>query len=141
MPTSLFLRMLRLLMLSNRLIKKTVDVLLRETPFDLDFGNFISQALVTELNAEHYVYRSKHSFSVCSGLNNVCYDSDKLFDLLITYQNERTQKLHFIFLTAFVAENSPLDLIIGRSSIKKHRLILIPLTTRGLYQKESPLIR
>ena len=36
-------------------------------------GNFISQALVTELNAEKYVYRSKHSFSVCSGLDNVCY--------------------------------------------------------------------
>ena len=84
-------------------------------------GNFVSQQLVTELDAESYVYHSKRSFSVCSGLDNVCYDSNKLIDLLITYQNERTQKLQSIFLTAFVAENSPLDLIIGRASIKKHR--------------------
>ena len=84
-------------------------------------GNFISQQLVTELDADSYVYHSKRSFSVCSGLDNVCYDSNKLIDLLITYKNEQNQKLQSIFLTAFVAENSPLDLIIGRSSIKKLR--------------------
>ena len=39
---------------------------------------------------------------------------------MITYLNERTQKHQSIFLTAFVAENAPLDLIIGRSTIKKH---------------------
>ena len=83
-------------------------------------GNFISQTVVTELDAGNYVYRSKHSFSVCSGLDNVCYESDKLINLLITYKNERSQKLQSIFLTAFVAQNSPIDLIIGRSSIKKH---------------------
>ena len=72
------------------------------------------------MNANNYVYRTKHSFSVCSGLDNVCYDSDKLVNLLLTYKNEQTQTQQSIFLTAFVAENSPIDLIIGRSSIKKH---------------------
>ena len=50
----------------------------------------------------------------------MCYDSDKLVNLLLTYKNEQTQTQQSIFLTAFVAENSPIDLIIGRSSIKKH---------------------
>jgi hypothetical protein len=86
-------------------------------------GNFISQTVVTELNGDDYVYRSKQSFSVCSGLDNVCYESDKLINLLITYKNERSQKLQSIFLTAFVAQNSPIDLIIGRSSIKKHNFL------------------
>jgi hypothetical protein len=83
-------------------------------------GNFVSQALITELEAEKYVYRSKRHFSVCSGLDNICYDSNKLINLIITYKNEQTHKPHSIFLTAFVAQNSPIDLIIGRSSIKKY---------------------
>ena len=58
-----------------------------------------------------------------------CYDSDKLVDLLITYLNERTQKHQSIFLTAFVAENAPLDLIIGRSTIKKTIFILVIIVT------------
>jgi hypothetical protein len=97
--------------------KKTVQALLDTGSLA---GNFISQAIITDLMAENYVYRTKRSFSVCSGLDNVCYDSDKMINLLFTYNNERTQKLQSIFLRAFVAQNSPIDLIIGRSSIKKH---------------------
>ena len=67
-----------------------------------------------------YVCSTKSHFSVCSGLDNTCYSSNKMLDLYITYVNEISKQNNTILLTAFISENSPIDLIIGRSTIKKN---------------------
>ena len=113
--------------------KKTVQALLDTGSLA---GNFISQAIITDLQAENYVYRTKRTFSVCSGLDSVCYSSDKMINLLLTYNNERTQKIQSIFLKAFVAQNSPIDLIIGRSSIKKHHF---PTSNPSHFMSSAPV--
>jgi len=83
-------------------------------------GNFLSDRVVNELDASHYVYHSKNKFSVCSGLDNTCYESNDLLDLFITYIDERNNNKKSINITAFISKNSPIDLIIGRSTIKKY---------------------
>jgi hypothetical protein len=83
-------------------------------------GNFLSDRIVTLLNASSYIYHSKTDISVCSGLDSTCYKSNELLDLVISYDDEINNKKHSIFITSFISRNSPIDLIIGRATIKKH---------------------
>jgi hypothetical protein len=98
--------------------KTTVDTLLDTGSLA---GNFLSDRVVRTLEAEQYIYTSKANLSVCSGLDNTCYSSNKLLDVYITYENEHNKLKHTILITVFISENSPIDLIIGRATIKKHR--------------------
>jgi hypothetical protein len=86
-------------------------------------GNFLSDRIVGLLDASDYIYHSKKAFSVCSGLDNTCYESNDLLDLLITYLDERNNKKLSIFITAFISKNSPIDLILGRASIRKFNFV------------------
>ena len=74
--------------------RKTVSALLDTGSLA---GNFLSSRIVEILNAFPYVYSTKSHFSVCSGLDNTCYSSNKMLDLSITYVR-RTIRFSLPFL-------------------------------------------
>ena len=83
-------------------------------------GNYVNTRVVEALKAENYVYLAKTPISVCSGLDNVCYTTNKMLDILVTYVHEITKSKISISLSTFISPSSPIDLIIGRATIKKH---------------------
>ena len=69
------------------------------------------------------VINSAAKLSVCSGLDNTCYDISKSVIISVNYLNERLNKISTFEIKAVIVENSPLDLIIGRATIKKLSLV------------------
>ena len=69
------------------------------------------------------VINSAAKLSVCSGLDNTYYHIFKSVIISANYLNERLNKLSTFELKATILETSPLDLIIGRATIKKLSLI------------------
>ena len=69
------------------------------------------------------VINSAAKLSVCSGLDNTCYDISKSVIISVDYLNERLNKLSTFEIKAIILETSPLDLIIGRATIKNLSLI------------------
>ena len=81
-------------------------------------GDFVSGALVKRLNGGHYVYKSRQSLTVCSGLDNTCYENKEMIDVGINFATEKNKNM-FIFLSARISSFSKIDIIIGRNSLKK----------------------
>ena len=61
--------------------------------------------------------------TACSGLDNTCHDFSKSVIISVNYLNERLDKLSTFEIKAIILETSPLDLIIGRATIKKLSLV------------------
>ena len=61
--------------------------------------------------------------SVCSGLDNTCYDISKSVIINVNYFNERLNNINAFEIEAIILDTSPLDLIIGRATIKKLGLV------------------
>ena len=103
------------------------------------------QALMGKAKKYHTtpVIHSTAKLSVCSGLDNTCYDISKSVMISVNYFNERLKNINTFEIKATILDTSPLDLIIGRGTIKKLGLVhqvpsqfhnigkvLIPLSTR-----------
>lgn len=79
-------------------------------------GDFISQALVSKMCADDFVYTSTLPLNVCSGLDNTCYLRDKVIDIgLIFVTSDLVIKT--LFLTLRIIPSS-IDLILGRHTLK-----------------------
>ena len=60
--------------------------------------------------------------TVCSGLNNECVKINTILLLRVTFFNEILNKNTSFDIEATIRKNTPIDLIIGRNTIKKHKL-------------------
>ena len=85
-------------------------------------GGFVARRIVDRFNINP-VINSAAKLSVCSGLDNTCYDISKSVIISVKYLNERLNKLSTFEMKAIILETSPLDLIIGQATIKKLSLV------------------
>ena len=85
-------------------------------------GDFVARRIVDRFNIKP-VINSAAKLSVCSGLDNTCYDTSKSVIISVNYFNERLNKISTFEIKAIILETSPLDLIIGRATIKKLSLV------------------
>ena len=86
-------------------------------------GVFVARMIVDRFNMKP-VINSAAKLSVCSGLDNTCYDISKSVIISVNYLNERLNKINTFEIKAIILETSPLDLIIGRATIKKLSLVM-----------------
>ena len=84
-------------------------------------GNFIAKRVVSQLKLEHHVVSNK-SRTVCSGLDSKCYDISNTLALYVFYFNELLKNVTYFKVNAIILESSPIDLLIGRKTIKKFDL-------------------
>ena len=84
-------------------------------------GDFVAYRCLLNLKLESFIKTSKKRV-VCSGLDNQCYDISSSIALRIFYFCEKLSKIAHIDITAIVLQSSPIDLILGRKTIKLHKL-------------------
>ena len=84
-------------------------------------GDYISKSIVDSLNASHLLFNV--STTICSGFNNQCQNNFQALKINLSFLNEITSSLEHIITTVIVLKDSPIDLIIGRETIKKQSLI------------------
>ena len=84
-------------------------------------GDFIAKRVVTKLKLEHHVVSNK-SRTVCSGLDSKCYDISNTLALHAFYFNELLKNVAFFKINGIILESSPIDILIGRKTIKKFDL-------------------
>jgi hypothetical protein len=82
-------------------------------------GDFISHSFLIQLHGTDYVYHKKRSITVCSGLDDHCFETNAVVDLCLVFSSELNKEI-IIFITAFVSRDSKVDLILGRQTLKKH---------------------
>ena len=81
-------------------------------------GDFVAERIVDKYNIKS-VLHSTAKLSVCSGLDNTCYDISKSVIISVNYFNERLNNINTFEIRAIILGTSPLDLIIGRATIRK----------------------
>lgn len=86
-------------------------------------GDFISQEIIEIFDLNSYVTQDISSKKVCSGLDNSCSLSVGSLTASVSFINELTNKSEILILILKILKNSPIDLIIGRESIKKFDLV------------------
>jgi transposase InsO family protein len=84
-------------------------------------GNFISASAVSRSRISFAIMHD--SKRVCSGLDNSCIILDKSIELFVHLRCDNNLTIHHSFkMKFFLLEDSPVDLIIGRDSIKEYDL-------------------
>jgi hypothetical protein len=82
-------------------------------------GDFIRHNTLTLLGGIGLEYISPEPLRVCSGLDNACYDSTHVVDVLVSFIECNIK--HTFILTNRISLNGKVNLIIGRDSIKQKR--------------------
>ena len=85
-------------------------------------GDFVARRIVDRFNIKP-VIKSACKLSVCSGLDNTCYDISKSVIIGVNYLHERLNRIKTFTIKAIILDTSPVDLIIGRATIKKLSLV------------------
>ena len=102
-------------------------------------GDFISQQLVDRYNFPSNTVSTPSI--VCSGLNNNCIDLFKTVSLTVLFTNEITSKINTFSINAFILKDTPIDLIVGLSTIKKHSLFqAVPSLVSTYVRKPEPAL-
>ena len=86
-------------------------------------GDFVARRIVDRFNIRPIIH-STSKLSVCSGLDNTCYDISDSVIVSVNYLNERVNKINTFTIKAIILDSSPVDIIIGRATIKKLSLVL-----------------
>ena len=73
-------------------------------------GDFISERIVDNNN-------SINTYTVCSGLDNQCYDIRNSIPLRVSFFNEAINNSDPFYINAIILKGTPIDLIIGRETI------------------------
>jgi hypothetical protein len=84
-------------------------------------GDFVASRTVKELHLDPFILTDRSKL-VCSGLDNSCYDVSSYIALLVSYFSETLNKYVTIELKATIFNSSPIDLVIGKDSIRKYNL-------------------
>ena len=85
-------------------------------------GYFVARRIVDKYNIKPVIH-STAKLSVCSGLDNTCYDMSKSVMISVNYFNERLNNINAFEIKAIILDTSHLDLIIGRARIKNLGLV------------------
>ena len=107
-------------------------------------GDFVAKRIVDKYNIKPNL-QSTAKLSVCSGLDNTCYDMSKSVIVGVNFFNERVKKIDNFEIKAIILDSSPLDLIIGRSILSKSMgssvrfRVNSKTSMRCLYQRITPL--
>ena len=78
-------------------------------------GDFVARRIVDKYIKP--ILQSTAKLSVCSGLDNTCYDISKSLIVSVNFFNERVNKINNFEIKAIILDSSPLDLIIGCSTL------------------------
>jgi transposase InsO family protein len=84
-------------------------------------GDFIANRVVQALKLQHFVNKQKSKY-VCSGLDNKCYNICSTIALQVEYFSEKLNKLVSIKINPQVLDFSPIDLVIGRNTIRQYSI-------------------
>ena len=80
-------------------------------------GDFVSLCVLKDQKLDTCI-QTNGSKLVWSGLDNTCYDVSSTIPLQVSYFSENLNKYALIDLQATVLNSSPIDLVIGRDTIK-----------------------
>ena len=83
-------------------------------------GDFISEKTVNKFNFTPT--QTNLQLTVCSGLDNTCHNLNTKVDLGVTFYNELLNNNDTFDISAVILKETPVDIIIGRETIKKHKL-------------------
>ena len=83
-------------------------------------GDFIAEDIVVRYNLKPVL--SDTSYTVCSGLDDCCLKSNTKLLLRVTFFDESSNRYDNFDIKAHILKATPVDLIIGRDSIKKFNL-------------------
>ncbi len=86
-------------------------------------GDFISQEIIQDFSLNSFVKLDTSNKKICSGLDNSCSLSLGSLTASVMFINELNNKPKILILILKVLKNSPIDLIIGRESIKRFNLV------------------
>ena len=104
-------------------------------------GNFVAMRVIKNFHLEDFIINS-NTLTVCSALNNKCYNISKSILLNLTYFSERLNKNTFLKIQAIILNDSPVDLVIGRQTIRESNIFLeLPsqLTSTNLVPRAATL--
>ena len=92
----------------------------------LDSGSlardFVAKRVVSQLRLEHPTVTNK-SRTVCSCLDSKCYDISDTLALYVFFISMNFYKnVAYFEINSIILESSPIDLLIGRETIKKFDL-------------------
>jgi hypothetical protein len=79
----------------------------------------MSQEMVYKLKASHLVVNT--NTTICSGFNNDCSENFPALLVNISYFDEITKKIKAFQTNVFILPKSPIDVIIGRNTIKQQQ--------------------
>ena len=89
-------------------------------------GNFVAFRVLDSFSLiPHIKKNSKKLCSVCSGLDNQCHDVSDTIDLTLSYFCLDLNKYSSFQISAYVLHKTPIDLIIGRKTIRDLNLFSI----------------
>jgi transposase InsO family protein len=86
-------------------------------------GDFISQEILENFSLNSFIQLDNSNKKICSGLDNSCSLSLGSLTASVMFINELNNKSEILILILKVLKNSPIDLIIGRESIKRFDLV------------------
>ena len=108
----------------NRVEARRLNRLVVEAKALLDTGSlagdFVSRQIVDQLHASHFITSATSSLNVCSGLNNTCLVSNEMISMIVSYRDKGL--INEILIPLRILQNSAIDIIIGRDTIKKFDL-------------------
>ena len=81
-------------------------------------GDFVARQIVDKYDIKP-VLQPTAKLSVYRGLDNTCYDTSKSVIISVDYFDERLNNTNTFEIKVINIDASPLDLIIGRATIKK----------------------
>ena len=84
-------------------------------------GDFIANRVIKALKLDHCVKKQKSKY-VCSGLDNKCYSICSTIALQVEYYSEKLSKLVSIKINPQVLNFSPIDLVIGRNTLRQYSI-------------------
>ena len=93
-------------------------------------GDFIAEDVVVRHNLKPVL--SDTSYTVCSGLDNRCMKSNTILLLRVRFFDESSNRYDTFDIKAHILKATPLDLIIGRDTIKKFSLFSKVPSQRGV---------
>ena len=71
-------------------------------------GDFVARRIVDKCNIKPFIH-STAKLSVCSGLDNTCYEISKPVIRNVRYTNERLNNINTLEIKAIILDTSPLD--------------------------------
>ena len=86
-------------------------------------GDFINAKVLRGLGGAHLLRTGDSPILICSGLDNNCISSNVILDVDVTFKMLKLP--HTIPLHVRISDDSPMDLIFGRDTIRNNNLVAV----------------